>query len=160
MARGGGSGEVEEGGVCAKRRGVRASHARGSRRGRAEAREHAGDIPTCPGAKIGLIPTILFPATFPSLPLNGLRLAHLARFGPKSRLKHGGGGAREEEGAARSENFGFCGQIRAVQPPGNSDTEGELGELIRLRERSPQSSDKKYKQNATDLDISLISLLT
>ena len=48
------------------------------RRGRAEAREHAGDIPTCPGTKIGRIPKISFPATFPSLPLNGLRLAHLA----------------------------------------------------------------------------------
>ena len=72
---------------------------RGSRRGRAETREHAGDIPTCHGAKIGLIPKISFPATFPSLPLNGLRLAHLARFGPKSRLKHGGGGGREEEGS-------------------------------------------------------------
>ena len=96
MARGGGSGEVEEGGVCAKRRRGRASHVRGSRRGRAEAREHAGDIPTCPGTKIGLIPKISFPATFPSLPLNGL---DLARFGPKSRLKHGGGGGREEEGS-------------------------------------------------------------
>ncbi len=73
-----GEGEVEEGGVCAKRRGGRASHARGSRRGRAEAREHAGDIPACPGTKIGRIPKFSFPATFPSLPLNGLRLAHLA----------------------------------------------------------------------------------
>ena len=90
---------VEEGGVCAKRRRGKASHVRGSRRGRAEAREHAGDIPTCPRTEIGLIPKISFPATFPSLPLNGLRLAHLARFGPKSRLKHGGGGGREEEGS-------------------------------------------------------------
>ena len=65
-------------GFCAKRRRGRASHVRGSRRGRAEAREHAGDIPTCPGTEIGLIPKISFPATFPSLPLNGLRLAHLA----------------------------------------------------------------------------------
>ena len=78
VARGGGSGEVEEGGVCAKRKGGRASHARGSRRGRAEAREHAGVIPACPGTKIGRIPKMSFPATFPSLPLNGLRLAHLA----------------------------------------------------------------------------------
>ena len=54
----------------------------------------------------------------------------------------GGGGGRRgaggggEWGAARADIFGFCGQIRAVQTPGNSDTAGELGELIRLRERS------------------------
>ena len=45
------------------------------RRGRAGAPEHAGDIPKCPGTKIGPIPEISFPATFPSLPLNGLGLA-------------------------------------------------------------------------------------
>ena len=49
------------------------------------------------------------------------------------KVDSGGGG---QWGAVRAENFGFCGQIRAVRPPGNSDTEGELGELIRLRERS------------------------
>ena len=49
----------------------------------------------------------------------------------------GGGG---EWGAVRAEIFGFCDQIRAVQPTGNSDTEGELGKLIRPRERAPQSS--------------------
>ena len=30
----------------------------------------------------------------------------------------------------------FGGQIRAPQPPGNSDTEGERGKWIRLRERT------------------------
>ena len=52
--------------------------AAGRCRGRAEARGHAGDIPKRTGTKIGPVPEISFPATFPSLPLNGLRLAHLA----------------------------------------------------------------------------------
>ena len=48
----------------------------------------------------------------------------------------GGEGGGGEWGAVRAENFGFCGQIRALQTPGNSDTEGELGKVIRFRERS------------------------
>ena len=49
----------------------------------------------------------------------------------------GGGGEEEEEwGAVRAEIFGFCGQIRTLQPPGNSDTEGARGKWIRLRERA------------------------
>ena len=76
FGEGGGSGKVEEGGVCAKRRRGRASHVRGSRRGRAEAREHAGDIPTCPGKKSDSSQKFHFRRLFlPSL--NGLRLAHL-----------------------------------------------------------------------------------
>ena len=58
----------------------------------------------------------------------------------RGRRGEGGGG---EWGAARAENFGFCGQIRAVQPPGNSDTAGELGKLIRLRERADKKSKSK-----------------
>ena len=58
----------------------------------------------------------------------------------KGEAGEGGGG---EWGAVRAENFGFCGQIRAVRPPGNSDTEGGLGELIRLRERAKQSLEAK-----------------
>ena len=50
----------------------------------------------------------------------------------------GGGG---EWGAGGAENFGFCGRIRALQPPGNSDTEGELGKWIRLRERADIRTD-------------------
>ena len=52
---------------------------------------------------------------------------------PQKSTGEGGGG---EWGGVGAEIFGFCGQIRAVQTPGNSDTAGELGELIRLRERS------------------------
>ena len=62
---------------------------------------------------------------------------------PQSRLGGGGEGGGGRWGGVRAENFGFCGQIRAVQPPGNSDTEGELGKLISVRERSPQSSNAK-----------------
>ncbi len=45
-----------------------------TRMGRAGARERAGDIPKCSGTKMGRVPEISFPATFPSLPLNGLDL--------------------------------------------------------------------------------------
>ena len=126
---------MEEGGVCAKRRGGRASHARGSRRGRAEAREHAGDIPTCPGAKIGLIPKFSFPATFPSLPLNGLRLAHLARFGPKSRPKHGGRRGREEEGSGEPEEpeiYTYVARNVRYSPQATQIPQGSSGNRLRF----------------------------
>ena len=42
-------------------------------------------------------------------------------------------------------NFDFCGQKRALQPPGNPDTAGELGKPIRLGERA----DKKSKATET-----------
>ena len=51
-----------------------------------------------------------------------------------------GGEEEEEWGVVRAENFGFCGQIRAVQSPGNPDTAGELGKLITLRERADKKS--------------------
>ena len=51
----------------------------------------------------------------------------------RGRRGEGGGG---EWGAGGAGNLYFCGRIRAVRPPGNSDTEGGLGESIRLRERS------------------------
>ena len=84
---------------------------------------------------MGLIPKIPFPATFPYLPLNGLAWLD---FDPKVDSNTGGGGegGGGEWGAGGAENFGFCGRIRALQTPGNSDTEGELGKVIRLRERS------------------------
>ena len=84
------------------------------------------------GTKIGRTLEISFPATFPSLPLNGL---DLVRFGPKVH-PNTDRGKGEEEGVVRGNHLGFCGQIRAVLPPGNSDTEGEPGKWIRQRERT------------------------
>ena len=55
---------------------------------------------------------------------------------PQTRGEAGGEGGGGRRGGVGVENFGFCGQMRAVQPPSNSDTEGELGKWIRLRERS------------------------
>ena len=43
---------------------------------------------------------------------------------PQKSTWAGGGG---EWGGVGAEIFGFCGQIRALRPPGNSDTEGGLG---------------------------------
>ena len=58
-----------------------------------------------------------------------------------SNTGEGGGG---EWGGVGAGNFDLCGQKRALQPPGNPDTAGELGKPITLRERA----DKKSK--ATD----------
>ena len=45
---------------------------------------------------------------------------------PPSKVDSNTGGRGEGGGEGVGvENFGFCGQIRAVQLPGNSDTEGE-----------------------------------
>ena len=56
----------------------------------------------------------------------------------------GGGGGRGTSQPCR-----VCGQIRALQPSGNSDTEGELGKFIRLRERGAQSGKKEKTSNFT-----------
>ena len=45
---------------------------------------------------------------------------------PQTRGRRGEGGGGEWGGVG-AEIFGFCGQIRALRPPGNSDTEGGLG---------------------------------
>ena len=53
------------------------------RRGRAEARQHAGDVPECPGTKIGCISKISFPVIFRSLALNAKKYFKNAPKAPK-----------------------------------------------------------------------------
>ena len=59
----------------------------------------------------------------------------------KSTQTRGAGeGVGGEWGGVGAGNFDFCGQKRALQPPGNPDTAGELGKPIRLRERADKKS--------------------
>ena len=64
------------------------------RRGRAEARQHAGDVPECPGTKKGCISKISFPAIFRSLALNDQKMLQKCSKSSKSALFHGSDGNR------------------------------------------------------------------